>query len=395
MLAGGSGTTPVVPVTPVTPPDPDPVDPDKCGIPGICGNPDTPIVDPSDAPAPVSNLGTVGASTELVSAINNLVTEVYEGPGSATGLQVSQIGQSGVSTGGAAANNDASAGKRKPFSVWARAYGTHTNQEAYDGYDGYRSNMGGLLLAMDRSKAMGPNSVLSIGGALGYSSNHTNGISNVAGGNPSTIDVDGYQLAGYVTQLTDKYFLLGILGYSFNKFETERMDNLGQTFKSEFDGGHAFLNLKGTYDFMKSGAWTLSGIAQTTFNHLTYDEMVENDLSSGGYKVAIDDHNIWTAALGAKLKYDIISDANRVFQPEIHGRVYYDILGDRFNMEVSNTNLIPTATEGAKPDRLSYNIGAGLTMYGIWGVNLTLNYDYTWREHADEHNVSLKARYRF
>ncbi|ODN41994.1 hypothetical protein [Piscirickettsia litoralis] len=50
---------------------------------------------------------------------------------------------------------------------------------------------------------------------------------------------------------------------------------------------------------------------------------------------------------------------------------------------------------GPTPERIKYNVGVGLTMYGVWGINLSLNYDYTWSKYTKEHAGSLKARLRF
>ena len=218
----------------------------------------------------------------------------------------------------------------------------------------------------------------------------------MAGPAGTEIDVDGYQIAGYVTRLGKDYFLRGILGYGMNQFDSDRIDSSGESHKADFDGNHYFANIKGTYDLYKEDQWTLVGMAQTTYSYLTYDKYTEsNTAGSGAFTVDPDDHSVWTAGLGLLLKYDIISEQRRVFQPEVHARVFYDILGDRFNSVISNTNLAGLSLEGADPDRLSYNVGAGITMFGVWGVNMSFTYNYTWREHADDHSVALKARYRF
>ncbi|ODN41995.1 autotransporter outer membrane beta-barrel domain-containing protein [Piscirickettsia litoralis] len=292
----------------------------------VFNNPDN-VIDPTP-PTPVTSvaLPTSGQLNSRV-LVNHVVEKTRQAKGQNLRIAYFEDNTSGVSTGSRSyKNKHRTQIKAKPRvkknSIWTKVYGTRTNQQPYDDYDGYQANLGGVILALDRSKFERRGHVTSLGVAFGYNKNHSDMIENNETPSSSELTLTGRQVGLYLSQLTNRYFVVGILGYSRNQYQSNRFDSgFNELYTAEFEGDQYFLSLKGGYDLQLSQNLTLTGLASSNFDYLTYGLMQENN---DGFVINAKDYKIWTLGLGAQIKYDIRSGKERIFQPELHGRVFYD-----------------------------------------------------------------------
>ncbi|ODN41718.1 autotransporter family protein [Piscirickettsia litoralis] len=292
--------------------------------------------------------------------------------------------QSGINTGSDIGDQSSMA------TSWGKAYSSYSKQDPYAGYDGYRNTNYGLLIGLDRQQRVGVSGLSILGAAVGYNYNDADTI--IA---PAQMSIDSYQLLFYNSYHDDDYYWHATLGYSLDHYDLTRTD-LSQSMS--FNGqstGHQFyadIDLGQDYRFDR---WVVNPVFTAQYRYVNGYSYDETNLAQGGYQVEFDSFQQLNLGIGVKLKYDYPLK-NGVLQPEIHAQLFYDALGERASVAATTSALPnPVSLEGPPPDRLNYNLGVGLTYYQNDNLTLSMNYDYSWQEHAESHSAAVKIKYNF
>jgi outer membrane autotransporter protein len=336
-----------------------------------------------------SNIGSA-ANAAGVNAIVQSLAPAIDGVGAA-GLAVTQATGNQVSTRLASlrtqgmAAGDAAAADH----VWVQGYGSHAKQDTKDGNPGYTTNGGGATIGVDTN---GVFDGVTTGVAFSYGSGD---VKSKAAGNGKT-DVDNYTATLYTSHMMDSgMFVNSQLAAGYNNYDTTRQVAGIGTATGSTHGYQGSFKMEGGKDYQVSNL-TLTPLAGAQYTYLKVKKYTETGAGGTNLMVDPDALNAFDLSAGGQVAYNYAMANGSTLKPALRAKYVYHA-GDTDLQTTSQFTGGGAAfqTKGAKADRSAVELGAGLTLATLSGMDLSLDYDADIRSGSFGQTGQLKARWAF
>jgi len=293
-----------------------------------------------------------------------------------------QMASTGFGTGLAAGNP----GMSRHF--WMRGFGNWGQADRRDGFDGYKTDMGGLSVGADTQTAAG----WRVGGALTYAATTLDHQGANAGDHNK---IDSYQLTGYAMKDFGPSYVDLMLSYARHDNDTRRTTALGRTATGNFDSNQWSARVAGGHRIPMQGKTVFTPIASLEWSNLEQEAYTETGAGALNLSYNSQQWDSWRLGVGARISGETTWGATKVL-PEAHVMVFHE-LGDR---RVDTTARFTGGgaaftTPGQTIERNSYNLGLGMAFLTGKTSRVTLGYDYEGRSGFDGHSLQLTGRWAF
>lgn len=270
---------------------------------------------------------------------------------------------------------------------WMQGFGNITEQDDKDGRKGYDANTYGASFGLDTDTLLDG---VTTGAAFSY------GKSNVQSNNANgaETDVDNYLVTLYGSRVFDQGVFVNALGsVGFGQYDTSRNTGVGNAY-GDFDGMQYSAKLETGKDFVQDW-WTVTPAISAQYTYVDMDSYRE---TGPGATLNVDSQsfNALDLGAGAQVAYNVPLESGGTLSPRVRAKVIY-----RAGDDSVETNSRFTAggaafkTQGIEADRTSLNLGAGILLTTVGGVDLSADYDADIRDSLTGHTGQLKARWAF
>jgi len=317
---------------------------------------------------------------EMSGAINAAATGAADAGFGVVGNRLEQL--AGISGTGVAAG-----GMSYNHGVWGEVFGTAADQDDRKGVKGYQADTIGFGIGGDTAIS----EQTKIGASFAYAATEADSANGET-------EIDSYQLSLYGTHDYGKWFADGLVGFTFNNFDTKRnivVGSIANQAKGDFDGQQYSLKVGGGYKLDVEGGLNVTPVASLKYDYLALDKYTETG-STASLTVDNEDLHILKSDIGVKLNYPIV-DGGMTYIPEISTSWTYDLVGDE--QEAKNNFVGASATQfttkGAKVAQHQFNVGLGLDVLAQDNVTVSFDYDWASKEDYNSHSGAVKARFAF
>lgn len=291
--------------------------------------------------------------------------------------QIAGIDGTAIATGGAAYEHG----------VWAEAFGTSADQSDRDNVKGYQADTIGFAIGADTKV----NDQATIGLSFAYADTEADSANGDA-------EVGSYQVNVYGSYDYGKWFSEGLVGVTFNDYETKRNISVGSIAdqaKGDFDGQQYTIKVGAGYKLDVEGGLNVTPKASARYNITTIDAYSETG-STANLRVDNDDIHRFEIATGVDLNYPII-DGSVTYIPSLSVGVSYDLVGDEQETKNNFTGASSTVftNKGADVAQVEFELGAGLDILAQDNLTVSFDYDWTSKEDYNAHTGAVKARFAF
>ncbi|MBA4396735.1 MAG: hypothetical protein C0394_05045 [Syntrophus sp. (in: bacteria)] len=294
------------------------------------------------------------------------------------GQSLADAGNAIISTGGASGDKG----------LWARGLGSWLHQGARDASKGYDATVWGVATGYDVLLRED----LRFGGGFGYAKNRIK--SNDNGGDA---DSDSLQGTLYAALTKKAGYLNGSLSVAFNSYRSSRQivfPGVNRTANSEYDGQQYSLYLEGGH-VLKTGGLTWTPLASIQYEHLRLDGYTEKNAGDLNLKVNGQNYNMALTGLGLKLGY-AFQGSYGTFLPELHVKWLYDLMNDHQQSTATFTGGGASfTTSGFTPARSSYHLGTKISLITGYNIELSVDYDFEYKNDFYGHSGYVNIRYAF
>lgn len=273
--------------------------------------------------------------------------------------------------------------------MWVQGFGSTLDQDSKDGNAGFGATSGGATFGMDTDSLVDG---FTTGAAFTYAKSNVDSDAS----NDAQTDADTYLMTVYGSRVLDAgYFLNGQAGVGMNTYDTERqVVGFGSKTEADFDGMQYTAKLEGGRDIALNPCLTLTPLAGVQYTHLDTDGYTE----TGPAALNVDDASFDAIDLsaGAQLGWNLGLDNGNTLRPNVRAKYIYRA-GDT---NVENTSRFVAGggaftTQGVEADRSSLNLGAGLLLTSVKGLDLSLDYDADIRDSLTGHTGQVKVKMPF
>ena len=294
------------------------------------------------------------------------------------GPSLADAGNAIISTGGASGDRG----------LWARGLGSYLHQGARDASNGYDANVWGVATGYDVLLRED----LRFGGGFGYAKNRIKSKDN--GGDA---DADSFQGTLYAALTKKAGYLNGSLSLAYNCYRGSRQivfPGVNRTANSQYDGQQYSLYLEGGH-VLKTGGFTWTPLASIQYEHLRLDGYTEKNAGDLNLKVKGQNYNMVLTGLGLKLGYSF-QNSYGMFIPELHAKWLYDLINDPQQSTATFTGGGASfTTSGFTPARSRYHLGTKISLITRYNVELSVDYDFEYKNDFYGHSGYVNARYAF
>lgn len=289
-------------------------------------------------------------------------------------------------TGSAAPTKDS---RSLPWGVWLEAYGGLGERRANDISSRYDQNTTGVILGFDRMFG----SSLLLGGSLGYSNTRIT---------MKDLSEDA-RMASYIGSLygiwtKGSWYVNGIAGYGYNKYDTNREMNFGTISRSAdasysghlltgyVEGGYiikmTYVDLIPRISFQATQLWR-DGFSEDGAGSLSLDADRETVSS-------------YLGSLGVTVRKDYATAAG-IVSPELRVRWDHELSNDNhvLNASFSGYHLSAFTVMADRPDRDRLGVGLGLTLKMPSNLYFSLYYDGYLSNDTTQHSGMLGIQYKW
>lgn len=272
--------------------------------------------------------------------------------------------------------------------LWLQPFGTWADQDSRDGVAGFEVNTYGLVFGGDAAIS----EQTRLGLALAYAGSQVDGDSRTA---PNSADMDIYQLIGYgshdfdaATQLTWQ------VDYGQGRTDGEReILFMGTTAKSNYDSQIAHVGLGLSHSYSLGQATELVPTLRADYTWIKDESYREK--GAGALNLDVDSRTTDSLILG------LDGELQHTFNERLMGMlklgVGYDVIGEQATITsaYSGEPGLSFTTQGLDPSPWLGRAGMGLEYRVSDTVELSANYDASFREDFLSHTASLNARWAF
>ncbi len=279
--------------------------------------------------------------------------------------------------------------------VWAKPYTNHVQQGERGGVAGFDAFTWGILGGVDTEFLPGAIDGARAGISIGYADTHVFG----SGAADSENRIDSYQVALYGDYTTDRYYVEGILAFSWNEVATRRRITFGGLDRTA-EGRYAARQYAARFDAglpIRVGDGPV--VTPTAgFQYIQVESDAYTETGAGNLNLAVDQDTLRQALgmVGAKVHTDLDVLDGRL-RPELRGTLLYDFASDEAVSTATFTaGGASFQTTGADVAELGGAIGLGLGFTSDdqrWTVSA--DYEATLKDDFRGHTGMVQATLRF
>lgn len=270
---------------------------------------------------------------------------------------------------------------------WMQGFGNITEQDDKDGRKGYDANTYGASFGLDTDTIVD-------GATTGMAFSYGKSTVDSNNANGAQTDVDNYLITLYGSRVYDQGVFINALGsVGFGQYETSRNTGVGPA-NGEFDGMQYSAKLEVGKDFTHDW-WTITPAASAQYTYVDMDKYTETG-TGATLNVDSQSFNAIDLGLGGTVAYNIPLQDGGTLSPRIRAKYIYRAGDD--SVETNSRFVAGGAafsTQGVEADRSSLNLGAGILLSTVGGVDLSADYDADIRDSLVGHTGQLKARWAF
>ncbi|MAI07781.1 MAG: hypothetical protein CMF61_02370 [Magnetococcales bacterium] len=273
--------------------------------------------------------------------------------------------------------------------MWLQAFGTSVEQDERKGVKGFDATTSGLAIGVDTDE-------LVHGARVGVAFSYAQADVDSDQSNNAQTDIDTYQLTAYGSKdLANDMYVDAMVSYAWNSHEGSRVDFLGDTYTSDYDGNQ--FSVKG--EVGKSYDWANTRVTPNVSLHyinVETDSYREAGAAGNGLSVNTDDQEAFLLSIGSDIEWNITGRDGSEYMPYLRAKYSYDMMGDE--VETTSTFLAGGSaftSEGADIARSSLGLGAGVNVVTTSGFEFTAGYDAEIKEDFLAHTGMLQARWSF
>lgn len=274
------------------------------------------------------------------------------------------------------------------LNVWAQIYGNDIDQDDRAGKSGYDAKTYGLVIGADKEVDTGL--TFGLAATLGNSNIDTKSTYK------TSTDIKSYQLSAYLSkELSEDYFVEGILSYSKNNNETIRNIAGGSQAKADFDTDiiQAKLSTGKTIEINDYQIVPKTSLSYTYVNTENY-----NESGAGVANLSVDTKsmNKYEIYAGTTVARTIKLENSSELTPEFRLGVTYAFGNDK--VETNSTLQSGGSLNSTGLDAADTSLDAGLGLSYSSSDKLTevrFDYDLTSKSDYIKHSGMLTFKYKF
>ncbi len=358
------------------------------------------------------------SDAQVASALDTMYPDMSSGSLNASRASTSQFlgsvsdrlgqirgGSSGVATGGLI----------EATGFWTQALGSFIKQDARGGIEGYKANLFGTAIGVD--KLIGDFFRAGFAGGYGYAkvksktagspSDSINSMQFALYGSFDSINLSEARKAGHRSRVAarsqgqNSWYIDGMMGFTQNFIDSKRgisfsgnnrtasADHDSQQYSTGFESGYTLV-------FDKTKALEVTPFVGLAYNYLYMDKYSESGADALNLSVNGKGYNELLQTLGTKLAYPLISKKIGTFIPAVKAAWMYDYIGDRFKTTASFAGGGSSfTTQGANPAKNGFLMGAELTFLNKGNMTVRGNWDIELKDQYMSNTYYGTVRYDF
>ena len=270
---------------------------------------------------------------------------------------------------------------------WGAAFGSLTDQGNTGGFEGYKSDSLGGMLAWD----VPLNNDTRAGVGVRYAHSNINGNTF-----DTDSDVNSYQGTAYLGYAPGPWFANAALVYGFDDYSGSRhvvLPGVNSTAKSDYDGHqYSAYGSTGYHIYAGDAQTVITPNASLQYTRLHADGYTETGGGAINLRVNSQTYDFVQSGLGVKVARSITLSDAKVVRPEVHANWMHSFGDDAMtNTAAFTSGGAPFTTRGLKSERNTYDLGAGLVFAksGPWTGEAV--YDFQWRNDSyREHQAMVQ-----
>ncbi|MGZ9098018.1 MAG: autotransporter domain-containing protein [Micavibrio sp.] len=257
---------------------------------------------------------------------------------------------------------------------WGAAFGSVAEQDNDQGYEGYDTRSGGVMLAYDTALSQATR----VGFGLRYARTALD-----ANTFDSDSDVDSYQATAYVGYAPGAWYANGAIVLGLDNYEGSRhveFTGYDETAHSEYDGRqYTAYGTTGYHLYVGDAKTVITPNASLQYTHLTTDGYTETGGNAINLDVESQSYDFIQSSLGVKVAHHKILQDTKILRPEIHANWFHAFGDHTMENTASFTTGGPSFTaRGVKPDRDTFEVGAGITLIQAEKWSTEAVYNHQW-----------------
>lgn len=286
---------------------------------------------------------------------------------------------SGISSGDAALHSE----------IWGQTFGVKAKQKN-DNDSGYNSTSLGFAFGLDRK--------IDKDSRVGVSVSYADSQISSSNGSKTT-NVDSYQINLYAGRSFDRYFIDGILGATWNDYDSYRfISAVNSTANAKYNGQNyiAKIRVGSIYDNIAQSGVSIAPEISSTFINSATDAYVENGADTLNLQVGNNHNEFWEARAGMVVSKDAIEIGSFEFAPRLNLSYGYNFLNkDQTTISsfAGQTSVFNTVSSSVSP--ISIKWGTGLDIYNASQFTTSLDYSNERRGGYVSHTGNIKFKYLF
>ncbi len=256
-----------------------------------------------------------------------------------------------------------------PGGLWAQGlYNKSKHSDMFNAYTrGISAGFDGIF-----------NEVVTLG--VGYMFGHSD-----VGASARNTEIDSHSVFVYGQYKPSNWYMNAVMNYTTSDY-SEHGDALGLAVSSDYDMDSFGMNVAFGYDF-------IGGITPELSLRYIYLDSVDYT-NSMGIRNKIDSSNYMTAALGTRYGFDMLMDNGWILRPALRYALKYDLISDDNRVTVAIPGVSAYTLDGVGLSRIANEIGVEIGM--IYGpLNMALSYDIEARADYTSQTGRVKFRYEF
>ncbi|MDD9302467.1 MAG: autotransporter outer membrane beta-barrel domain-containing protein [Desulfobacter sp.] len=273
--------------------------------------------------------------------------------------------------------------------VWVKPFYARTDQDKWNGIDGYKANAYGLAIGADGKI----NPEWRMGAAVSYGTADVQSDSIIT---QQQLDVETWQATLYANGDLGKYFTLNLVGaLGFNQNDSSRnivFGGLGRTALAEYDSLHTLVDAELVKTYAINDNLTLGASLGLDYIYICVDDYTETGAGALNLKVQGVNADTLVASIGGRLEYSITQNQRLTGQISLG----YDLLADGSSLVSTYTGGGPSfVVTGNSPDEKVYQGGLGYELTCFRGMELLARYRVESRKHFFNQTGSINFRFPF
>ncbi|GHT58002.1 hypothetical protein FACS18945_3390 [Bacteroidia bacterium] len=252
------------------------------------------------------------------------------------------------------------------------------NRSKFSGENGFKSDSWGIAAGLEANVSTSAKL------GLGYAYTQTDIT-------PYLIDthVKSNTLLGYGEYKPTRWFLNGIISYTFGSYKDEK-HILGSLVTTDHDVNTLAMQALTGYEIVNR-IFAIVPQAGLRYLHVSQNAFID----SIGSETHGNTSDYLTGIGGIKLSADIFKSAKFILRPELYVGATYDLVTSDINAYMTMANGSVVNVSGSALDPVAYEAGAGITMVIDNRVDLNAGYIGRFRTYYTDHTGMLTLKYKF